>query len=547
MGTLPSGMPRDEGGIRRARSPDGMPAVVPYRARIGEGSGAECALFDGPSAGDGYPFREPEQFDFIRHVVLPEAMLRRLPGRCFRAWSAACSTGEEAYALAMLLEAEGAASCSTILATDASEGALERARRGLHGSRSPRRPEGERARPLPGEIGGRLEVSDATRRLVRFERLDLSGGGDPPRAEAPSEMDLILCNGVLDDLTPEAARHAAGLLFDALAEGGWLITADGAPSMDRLAPFQAVVTDRGTFYRRGFRGVPPRFLPDPDAREVAPSRTVPPRSPAEVASIGREGEALARVRELAEVDLAAADRACRIATARHPLSCGLHHMPPILLDGMGRRDAAIQSALRGQPRPLLLLRTTDARPRARQGGRRGRGAAGLPQCARPRRGTPERRARPARRGPAGRRPGFPGDRPRRRPRDLPWGSALNSMPWHGGAPSRMRGPRTFARPPPTTRPGCRWAHEPASRRLPIPTPLRAMPARNRTLPPARRPRMTGAAGHPRFDLAEEPGHVARAGGRGQPQPGRRDHPPAGGGESRRGPCPRRRRGPRDAR
>ncbi|MGC9195930.1 MAG: CheR family methyltransferase [Syntrophobacteraceae bacterium] len=82
-------------------------------------------------------FREPDHFDYLSQTVLPQLMLSIRPGAAkkINVWSAACSTGEEAYTLAMVLS-EFARTCPvldfSILATDISTMVLEKARLGIY-------------------------------------------------------------------------------------------------------------------------------------------------------------------------------------------------------------------------------------------------------------------------------------------------------------------------------------------------------------------------------------------------------------------------------
>jgi chemotaxis protein methyltransferase CheR len=79
-----------------------------------------------------YFFREPRHFDFLLSEVLPAADKYKT----FRAWSAASSSGEEAYTLAMLLAERFGFSNWEILATDISSRVLETARKGIYSTAS---------------------------------------------------------------------------------------------------------------------------------------------------------------------------------------------------------------------------------------------------------------------------------------------------------------------------------------------------------------------------------------------------------------------------
>lgn len=87
----------------------------------------QCAL-DLLTTNETYFFREPRHFDFLR-----DGLLRQLPAdRPFRAWSAACSSGEEVYSLAMVL-ADSPVSDWSVLGSDLNTQVLEKARSGHYG------------------------------------------------------------------------------------------------------------------------------------------------------------------------------------------------------------------------------------------------------------------------------------------------------------------------------------------------------------------------------------------------------------------------------
>ncbi len=73
-------------------------------------------------------FREPKHFDFLSQHVLPA----RKPGRTLRIWSAACSSGEEPYSIAMLLDDVLGSAPWEVVASDLSTRMLEKARTGLY-------------------------------------------------------------------------------------------------------------------------------------------------------------------------------------------------------------------------------------------------------------------------------------------------------------------------------------------------------------------------------------------------------------------------------
>ena len=165
-------------------------------------------------------FREPAHFAFLRHEVLPWVGGRPL----IRLWSAACSTGEEPYTLAIcLLEGLGSAVADRvrILATDISMRALDVARQGVYAA--------QRCEGIPQELARRYllrgegnrhgwyRVKPEVRRMVEFRRLNLMDGHARLGA-----FPLILCRNVMiyfDRPTRERLVHRMAALLE---PGGFL-------------------------------------------------------------------------------------------------------------------------------------------------------------------------------------------------------------------------------------------------------------------------------------------------------------------------------------
>ncbi|MCA1845897.1 MAG: protein-glutamate O-methyltransferase CheR, partial [Actinobacteria bacterium] len=140
--------------------------------------------------------------------------------------SAGCSTGEEAWTLAILLERLLPPGWdATVLATDVAEQALAGARRGVYGARSFRQtPDSVRARWfIPA--GDRWEVDPVLRSRVRFAPLNLATDDYPSFENGTAGLDVVLCRNVLVYFTPEARARAAARLARCLAPGGWLAVA----------------------------------------------------------------------------------------------------------------------------------------------------------------------------------------------------------------------------------------------------------------------------------------------------------------------------------
>ncbi len=167
-----------------------------------------------------YFFRDPSQYDAIRAVLLPRLMEERRQTRKLSFWSAAASTGQEAYSLAMMLLGMGLADWNVqILGTDFSSQVLERARSGRY-------QQIEVNRGLPADqlvkhfrqCGAEWQVSDAVRRMVTFETIDLR---DSMRALGP--FDLVFCRNVMIYFDAHTKRNILKELHSTMFRGAWLL------------------------------------------------------------------------------------------------------------------------------------------------------------------------------------------------------------------------------------------------------------------------------------------------------------------------------------
>jgi chemotaxis protein methyltransferase CheR len=141
-------------------------------------------------------FRDGQPFEVLRQVVLPELLECRAQTRSLNLWSAACSSGQEPYSLAILVRHYFPALLGwriRLIASDLSTAMLERARQGLYSAL-------EVSRGFPSELvptylegqGDGWQVREDIRRMVEFRIINLSGAWP----ELPS-LDLVLMRNVL--------------------------------------------------------------------------------------------------------------------------------------------------------------------------------------------------------------------------------------------------------------------------------------------------------------------------------------------------------------
>jgi chemotaxis protein methyltransferase CheR len=237
-------------GMARARLAD----PGEYARHLTEGHLPLADLVGAFTVGETYFFRDPTQLDLLQDRILPEILARRPEGHVFRAWSAGCASGEEAYSVAILLDRARPGDRWHVLGTDISRPALARARAGVYGPWSLRGPARARAAGALEQHGDRLVVPARLRARVRIEYLNLAEDVYPSVLNATSGLDLILCRNVFIYFEREVVAAVARRLHACLAEGGWLLTGLADPPLGAYAPFQSVSTEAGVVYRKPARG-----------------------------------------------------------------------------------------------------------------------------------------------------------------------------------------------------------------------------------------------------------------------------------------------------
>ena len=170
-------------------------------------------------------FREQSHFDFLTATALPSLMEARKGGRKnLTFWSAACSSGEEPYTLAMVVE-EFLEKCPgwhyKITATDISTRVLAQAKRGVYAN--------DRITKVPplflkkyfqrgvGKSAGYVKIKEEIKQKLSFDRFNLMGDF-PWRAE----LDVIFCRNVMIYFNRETQQELVEKFYNALTPGGYL-------------------------------------------------------------------------------------------------------------------------------------------------------------------------------------------------------------------------------------------------------------------------------------------------------------------------------------
>lgn len=324
------------------------------------------------TVGETYFFREEKTLRALAaHVLAPLIERRRSHGRHLRLWSAACSTGEEAYTLAMLVQQllpDWRDWRIEILATDINERSLEKAQAGVYGEWSFRVLAPELRNRFFEPVGNaRFAVKPEVRQLVRFEHANLAADTDSNPDVPAGTMDLVLCRNLLIYFTPEHSRKLADRLHVALADDGWLAVSPSECSQSLFAKFAVVNIDDAILYSKAPRNAAdavahqePPVLPAQyvleERRQSTASRTAavvrsrkavtseavaPPTTPVRTIDYASEARALADAGRLGDALVC-----CEGWIAAAKVDPAAHYLKATILQEVGDTSGARQSLQR---------------------------------------------------------------------------------------------------------------------------------------------------------------------------------------------------------
>jgi chemotaxis protein methyltransferase CheR len=193
-------------------------------------------------------FRDAQAFDLVRNGALETLRQARASARRISIWCAGCSTGQEAYSLAMIF-ADAPAKWDgwtiDITATDVSEAAIQKARGGFYSQF-----EIQRGLPVSSmlkwfdQVGEDWRVRRELARYLRFRRHNLL-------MAQTGRFDLVLCRNVLLYFSPERRREAFHRLSARLAPDGYLMLGAGETVIGQTEAFVSSPELRGLYRKAG--------------------------------------------------------------------------------------------------------------------------------------------------------------------------------------------------------------------------------------------------------------------------------------------------------
>ena len=220
---------------RRLRRVLPLPALVDPHARKQELE----EIVDRVTTNETYFFRESYQLTAFRDEILPELYDERPRGKRLSVWSAGCSTGEEAYTIAILIQ-EAALFAGwdvRVFGNDISRRCLQAARRGAYGRNSFRATDEKLLRRYFREVDGKQQVRDEVRALVSFGQINLI---DEQMMRLVGDVDVIFCRNVLIYFDTVSRKKVIATLHGKLMQGGYLLLGHSESLINVSTAFELV-------------------------------------------------------------------------------------------------------------------------------------------------------------------------------------------------------------------------------------------------------------------------------------------------------------------
>ena len=212
-------------------------------------TGEEALLVDVTEAmttNESFFFRDQKPFDQFNEIVLPYLLEARAARRSFRIWSAACSSGQEPYTLAMLLKEHAdklAGWRVEIVATDLSNEILDKAKEGLYSQF-----EVQRGLPITHlvkyfvQVGDRWQIEDSLRKMIKFQQFNLLDD-----LSSLGRFDVVFCRNVLIYFDTPTKTKVLNGIAELLPADGFLYLGGAETVLGTTDRFEIMRGQRGIY------------------------------------------------------------------------------------------------------------------------------------------------------------------------------------------------------------------------------------------------------------------------------------------------------------
>lgn len=222
-----------------------------YIIKFGSDKNELVKLFDLVTTNETFFFREPQQFDVFTGELMARITAENAKAgrRELKIWSAASSTGEEAYTAAMTLLEKSELNCfrKEIVASDISESVLSSARAGIYGSYAVRNVPDAFLRKYFANTNQQYALAACVKSMVKFMKINLIDDRD---VRAVRGTDVIFCRNVLIYFDDKAKQKAVSLMYDALRPNGYLFIGTSESLHNVTRAFRPVVINKVIIYQK---------------------------------------------------------------------------------------------------------------------------------------------------------------------------------------------------------------------------------------------------------------------------------------------------------
>lgn len=232
--------------VARKRGLKGLDELVASMRTAGEDLLREVT--EAMTTNESFFFRDIKPFDQFKDLVLPQMLVSRAARKTLRIWSAACSSGQEAYSLAMILKEEGARLAGwkiEIVGTDISNEMLEKAKAGLYS-------QFEVQRGLPIQLLVKYfkkntemwQIDPAIRAMVQFREYNLLHDLKPL-----GQFDVVFCRNVLIYFDQPTKTKVLEQMSKVMPDDGLLYLGGAETVLGISDKFKPVPNQRGIYGR----------------------------------------------------------------------------------------------------------------------------------------------------------------------------------------------------------------------------------------------------------------------------------------------------------
>jgi chemotaxis protein methyltransferase CheR len=203
--------------------------------------------------GETFFFRDSGQFRLLKEHILPTLIHHRKAVRSLRILSAGCSTGEEAYSLAILVDQllpDRQNWDIEILGMDINFRSIQHAKQGIYGQWAFRNVDSGLQSRYFLERGSQWVLNEPIRKMVTFRMGNIFADSIPSLAFGGEELDLIVCRNVFLYFHAEAIERAVDTMTGTLASDGYFLTGHGELPAQAVRTLDAKVFPDSVIYQR---------------------------------------------------------------------------------------------------------------------------------------------------------------------------------------------------------------------------------------------------------------------------------------------------------